>query len=297
MALPENRRMTPRVGAFRARLGPLEPTLRWVEWGPVEGEPVVCVHGLTRTGRDFDVLATRLAERGRRVICPDVFGRGFSDWLPDGSLYAVPTYAAAFQQFLDALGRPYDWVGTSMGGLIGMALAALPGTTPRRMVLNDIGPFIPAGALQRIADYLALSHDFASIEEVETHLRLIHAPFGGLSDAAWRHLAETSARRTPAGRVVLHYDPAIAAPMRNAPIADVDLWPVWDALTPPVLVLRGAESDLLDEATAARMATRPKTLLVNVAGCGHAPALMEHAQTAVIAEFLSHSGQATGSEG
>jgi len=289
--------MTPRPGAFRTRLGPLEPTLRWVEWGPLDGDPVICVHGLTRTGRDFDVLATRLAARGHRVICPDVFGRGFSDWLPDGTLYAVPTYAAAFQQFLDALGRPYDWVGTSMGGLIGMALAALPGTTPRRMVLNDIGPFIPAPALARIADYLAIAQDFASLDEVETHLRLVHAPFGRLPDTAWRHLAETSARRTPAGRLSLHYDPAIAAPMRTGPIADVDLWPVWDALTPPILILRGAESDLLDEATAARMAARSKTLLVNVAGCGHAPALMDHAQTAVIAEFLSHSGAATGTGG
>ena len=294
---PSAPRPAPRAGAFRTRLGPLEPTLRWVEWGPEDGEPVICVHGLTRTSRDFDVLATRLAQRGRRVICPDVFGRGNSDWLPDGSLYAVPTYAAAFQQFLNALGRPYDWVGTSMGGLIGMALAALPGTTPRRLVLNDIGPFIPAAALQRIADYLALSHDFANVEEVETHLRLVHAPFGRLPDAGWRHLAETSARRTPAGRVVLHYDPAIAAPTRGTPAVDIDLWPVWEALTPPILILRGAESDLLDEATAARMASRPKTLLVNVAGCGHAPALMDHAQTAVIAEFLSHSGTATGSEG
>lgn len=287
--------LTPRTGAFRVRLGPLEPTMRWVEWGPADGDPVICVHGLTRTGRDFDVLATRLARLGRRVICPDVFGRGMSDWLPDGSLYAVPTYAAAFQQFLDALGRPYDWVGTSMGGLVGMALAALPGTTPRRLVLNDVGPFIPARALSRIADYLALRQDFRDLEEVETHLRLVHAPFGRLPDAAWRHLAETSARSTPAGRVALHYDPAIAAPMRGAPIVDVDLWPVWEALTPPILILRGAESDLLDEATAARMAARPKTLLVNVAGCGHAPALMDGAQTAVIGEFLSHSGAATAS--
>ncbi|MFC0388578.1 alpha/beta fold hydrolase [Muricoccus vinaceus] len=285
MARPEPPREQPRPGAFRARLGSLEATLRWFEWGPPEGDPILCVHGLTRTGRDFDALATRLARAGRRVICPDVFGRGFSDWLPDGSLYAVPNYAMAFHQFLARLGRPYDWVGTSMGGLIGMAVAATPGAGPRRMVLNDIGPFIPAAALQRIAAYLALSHDFAGIEEVETHLRLVHAPFGNLPDAAWRHLAETSARRTPEGRTVLHYDPAIAAPMAG-PVADVDLWALWNAIRCPVLVLRGAESDLLEESTATAMAGRPATQLVTVAGCGHAPALMDSGQTELVAGFL-----------
>ena len=285
MGLPEG--LSPRPGAFRCRLGPVQATLRWVEWGPVDGMPVVCVHGLTRNGRDFDALAMHLARCGRRVICPDVFGRGFSDWLPDGALYAVPTYAHAFQQFLAQLPQPFDWVGTSMGGLIGMAVGAMPGAGPRRMVLNDIGPFLPAAALRRIAAYLALTHDFAGMEEVETHLRLVHAGFGELPDAAWRHMAETSARRTPAGRLVLHYDPAIAAPVTNTAITDIDLWPVWKALPQPILVLRGAESDLLDEATAAAMAARPGTQLLTVPRCGHAPALIDPGQTLPIVEFLS----------
>ncbi|SHJ34806.1 Pimeloyl-ACP methyl ester carboxylesterase [Roseomonas rosea] len=258
--------------------------------------PVVCVHGLTRNGRDFDALALRLAARGRRVICPDVFGRGFSDWLPDGKLYAVPTYALAFQQFVAQLPKPYDWVGTSMGGLIGMGVGAMPGVAPRRMVLNDIGPFLPGRALQRIAAYLSLRHDFATTEEVETHLRLVHAGFGDLPDAAWRHMAETSARRTPEGRLTLHYDPAIAEPMMSTAITDIDLWPVWETLRQPILVLRGAESDLLDETTAAAMAARPGTRLVTITGCGHAPGLIDPAQTAALADFLGpeHPATATG---
>lgn len=285
MGLPEG--LSPRPGAFRCGVGPFQATLRWVEWGPVDGMPVVCVHGLTRNGRDFDALALHLARRGRRVICPDVFGRGYSDWLPDGKLYAVPTYALAFRQFLAQLPQPFDWVGTSMGGLIGMAVGAMPGVAPRRMVLNDIGPFLPAAALRRIAAYLTMAHDFAAMEEVETHLRLVHAGFGELPDAAWRHMAETSARRTPAGRLVLHYDPAIAAPMMSSAIADIDLWPVWKTLSQPILVLRGAESDLLDETTAAAMAARPATELVTVPRCGHAPALIDAAQTTPIVSFLS----------
>ncbi|MFH5923783.1 alpha/beta fold hydrolase [Roseomonas xinghualingensis] len=285
MASPE----APRPGAFRCSVGPYQATLRWVEWGPADGEPVLCVHGLTRNGRDFDVLAARLAAHGRRVICPDVFGRGFSDWLPDPKLYSVPVYAQAFAQFLAHLPKPFDWIGTSMGGLIGMALAAMPECAPRRMVLNDIGPFLPARALQRIAAYLALAHDFASIEEVETHLRLVHASFGNLSDAAWRQMAESSARLTPEGRWVLHYDPAIAASAANTPITDIDLWQNWEILRLPILVLRGAESDLLDEKTAAAMEARPQTRVVTFSHCGHAPALMEPEQTSIIVGFITQN--------
>ncbi|MBB5695715.1 alpha/beta fold hydrolase [Muricoccus pecuniae] len=289
MASPEG----PIPGAFRCALGPATAVLRWVEWGPPDGMPVVCVHGLTRTGRDFDALAKRLASLGRRVICPDVFGRGNSDWLPDGTLYAVPVYALAFRQFLEALPRPYDWVGTSMGGLIGMAVAGMPEFAPRRMVLNDVGPFLPAAALRRIAAYLSLRPDFTDLDEVETHLRLVHAGFGQLSDETWRQMAETSARRAPGGRLVLHYDPAIAGPMLGGEIADVDLWPVWEAVSPPVLVLRGAESDLLEEGTAARMAERPGVTLATIPGCGHAPGLVDPVQTDLIVDFLSGSGAAT----
>jgi pimeloyl-ACP methyl ester carboxylesterase len=275
----------PRIGALRILLpfGPVE--LRWAEWGPADGAPVVCVHGLTRTGRDFDTLARELAEDGRRVICPDIPGRGLSSWLPDGNLYAVPTYLAVLGPLLQALGS-YDWVGTSMGGLIGMGLASVPGNGLRRMVLNDVGAAIPGAALAGIGAYLGSEPEFKDLAALEAHLRAIHASFGALSPAEWRHLAETSARMTPDGRVVLHYDPAIAVPMRGAPPADVALWPLWEVLDLPVLLLRGAESLLLTAETAERMAAKPGVTLVTVPGCGHAPALMDPAQTGVIRGFL-----------
>ncbi|MFC7551758.1 alpha/beta fold hydrolase [Pseudoroseomonas wenyumeiae] len=219
-----------------------------------------------------------MAEDGRRVICPDIPGRGLSSWLPDGNLYAVPTYLAALGPLLQELGS-YDWVGTSMGGLIGMGLASIPGNSLRRMVLNDVGAAIPAAALIGIGAYLGSEPEFADVAAVEAHLRAIHAGFGPLSPAEWRHLAETSARMMPNGRVVLHYDPAIAVPMRGAPPADVALWPLWETLKLPVLLLRGAESPLLTAETAERMASRPGVTLVTVPGCGHAPALMDPAQT------------------
>ncbi|WP_424813292.1 alpha/beta fold hydrolase [Roseococcus sp. YIM B11640] len=276
----------PRIGALRSTLDGGALTLRWTEWGPVTGRPVVCVHGLTRNGRDFDALGQYLGAEGRRVICPDVPGRGMSGWLPSGALYAVPTYVAALAQLLAGLGE-YDWVGTSMGGLIGMGVAALPGTAMRRMVLNDIGPFIPAASLIRIRDYLQQVQVFDSLEALEAQLRKVHAPFGPLSDLEWRHLATYSARVTASGKFVLHYDPAIVEPMLGA-VGDVDIWPLWNScVTRPVLVLRGESSDLLLPETAARMAEHPHVRLETIAGCGHAPALMEPSQMRLIADFLA----------
>jgi pimeloyl-ACP methyl ester carboxylesterase len=261
--------MTPRMGSLRGPFDFGALTLRWTEWGPVDGRPVVCVHGLTRNGRDFDALAQALAAQGRRVICPDVPGRGISDWLPSGALYGVPTYVAALSPLLAQLGE-YDWVGTSMGGLIGMGLCAVPDVAMRRMVLNDIGPF----------------PEYASLAAVEAQLRKVHAPFGPLSDAEWAHLAQRSARVTASGKFVLHYDPAIVEPMAG-PLADVDLWPLWELCAKrPVLVLRGESSDLLLPETAARMGEAPQVTVETISGCGHAPALMDPAQIALILRFL-----------
>lgn len=266
-------------GAFR--------TLALVEWGPPEGRPVVCVHGLTRTGRDFDALAAALAARGRRVLCPDLPGRGASDRLDDPARYAVPTYVAALAHLLAGLDGPVDWVGTSLGGLCGMAAAAIPGQPIGRLVLNDVGPFVPAAALARIRDYIGTAEQaFPDLGALEVHLRRVHAPFGPLSDAQWRHLAATSARALPDGRVALHYDPAIAVPFHAAPPVDLDLWALWEGLALPVLVLRGETSDLLPAGTAARMAARPGARVETIPGCGHAPALMDPAQVALVADFL-----------
>lgn len=277
---------TPRLGSLRSALDCGALTLRWTEWGPATGRPVVCVHGLTRQGRDFDALARILSGQGRRVICPDIPGRGLSGWLPSGALYAVPTYIAALTPLLAELGE-YDWVGTSMGGLIGMGIAAIPGNALRRMVLNDIGPFVPVAALERIRDYLSATPDFADFAALEEHLRRIHAPFGRLTDAQWRHLAEHSARMTADGQWKLHYDPAIIEPMQGA-LADVDLWALWEfCVRRKVLVLRGEASDLLLPEVLARMDEHPDVQVATIPGCGHAPALMEPSQIALITDFLA----------
>lgn len=261
-------------------------TMRWWEWGPEGGPPVICVHGLTRSGRDFDVLARSLAAAGRRVICPDLPGRGASDWLPDPMLYQPPTYVAALSHLLARIDGPVDWVGTSLGGICGIAIAATPGHPIRRLVLNDIGAFVPQAAMARIRDYMAGSTVFEDLPALEAHLREVHAPFGPLSDAEWRHLAETSARPADGG-VALHFDPAIAAPIVGQEAQAVDMHALWAQVQVPVLLIRGADSDILPQATAAEMAAQPHVRLTEIAGTGHAPALMDPAQVALVAGFLA----------
>ena len=261
-------------------------TMRWWEWGPQDGAPVVCVHGLTRSGRDFDVLAAALAAAGRRVICPDLPGRGASDWLPDPMLYQPPVYISALSHLLARIDGPVDWVGTSLGGICGMGIAATPGHPIRRMVLNDIGAFVPQEAMARIRDYMGNEPVFRDIPDLEAHLRVVHAPFGHLSDAEWRHLAETSARPAEGG-VALHYDPAISAPIRSQEAQALDLQPLWDRVKIPVLLIRGAESDLLLRETATTMAAAAHVQLAEIPDAGHAPALMDPAQVALVADFLA----------
>ena len=261
--------------------------LSYADWGsPDAARTIVCVHGLTRNGRDFDHLATALQDHAR-VICPDMVGRGLSDPLRDPEQYALPTYVAHMLQLLDQLELgQVDWVGTSMGGLIGMGVAA-SGAPIRRLVLNDIGPFIPKAALERINRHLGLSLSFASLEALEAHLREIHAGFGPLSDAEWRHLAEHSASRREDGTFRLSYDQRLAEPMKRGPIADIDLWPVWDQVRCPVLVLRGTQSELLLAATAEEMTRRgPGAEVVEIDGTGHAPALMARDQIAIVRDWL-----------
>jgi pimeloyl-ACP methyl ester carboxylesterase len=181
-----------------------------------------------------------------------------------------------------------DWVGTSMGGLIGMGVAAMEASPIRKLVLNDVGPFLPKAALQRINTYLGLDLRFASLDALEAHLREIHAGFGPLTDAEWRHLAEHSAARREDGRFGLNYDQRLGQPMTTGPIEDIDLWPVWDQIRCPVLVLRGVDSDLLLPATAAEMTGRgPKAEMIEVDGTGHAPALMAKDQIAIVAAWLN----------
>ena len=262
--------------------------LAYLDWGE-QGAPrtVVCVHGLTRNAHDFDVLAAALAARDCRVVAIDVAGRGCSGWLADPSRYVVPVYAAHLTRFLDLLGlRGVDWIGTSMGGLIGMALAA--GDTPpmTRLVVNDIGPFVADATLAQIRGYLGLDLVFKGMAELEAHLRLIHASFGQLTDAQWRALALHSSRATPEG-LRLHYDPAIREPFIAAAEGNIDLWQLWDRIRCPTLVLHGAESVLLTGDVLDQMRQRgPAIEVVTFAGVGHAPALMSADQIAVIERWL-----------
>jgi pimeloyl-ACP methyl ester carboxylesterase len=272
--------------------GPLK--LGYVEWGdPGAARTVLCIHGLTRNARDFDFLAAELAADAR-VIAVDVAGRGRSGWLADPSRYVAPTYIGHMVGFLAALGlTQIDLVGTSMGGIIGMGLATLPvapGGRPliRRLVLNDIGGFAPASSLAPIAVYLGAPPKlFADLAAVEQHLRFIHQGFGPLSDANWAHLARHSSRPL-AGGYVMHYDPMIAAPFLGSTAQDLVLWPFYDAITCPTLVLRGGESPLLPADVADEMTRRgPRAQLVTFPGIGHAPALMAADQIAAVRDFLA----------
>jgi len=266
--------------------------IAYTEWGaPDNPRVVVCVHGLTRNGRDFDDLAAALAD-DFRVVCPDVVGRGRSDWLIDKTAYGYPQYCADITALIARFGVDrVDWVGTSMGGLIGMVMASLANSPVRRLVVNDVGPFIPKAALERLAIYVGSRSRFSDMEEVVRHFATVYAPFGPLTEAQWLQIAEHSVRQRDDGEYELRYDPAIANPFREQEIADVDLWAVWDAITCPTLALRGGESDLLMRATAEEMTCRgPKADLHEFAGIGHAPALMAGDQISVIRGWLLADG-------
>ena len=258
------------------------------EWGhPASSRTLVCAHGLTRNGRDFDFLAVALADR-IRVLCPDMPGRGESEWLRDPNDYVFPTYLTAITAVLARADvDEIAWLGTSMGGLLGMILAAQPATPIVRLVVNDIGPAIEPAALVRIAGYVGLDPVFETLKALEAHVREVSATFGALTDAQWAALAESTARQTPDGRWRLKYDPGIAVPFRSAATPGSDVWGVWDAIRCPTLVLRGVESDLLSSQTASAMRTRgPKPRLVEFAGVGHAPMLLSAEQIAPVVAFL-----------
>jgi len=266
--------------------------MAYVEWGdPANPQVLVCVHGLTRCSRDFDFLAQALAA-DYRVVCPDVAGRGRSDWLRNKALYAIPQYCADMTNLLAKLDvESVDWVGTSMGGLIGMALACQSETPIARLVLNDVGPVITAVSLARIGTYLGTAPRFDTIEQAEAFVRFVSATFGSFSDAQWRHLTVHVTRTAADGKVEFAYDPGIAQPFREMQAAgegrDVEMWPLYDGVACPTLLLRGESSDLLTHETALQMTGRgPRARLVEVPGVGHAPMLMDAAQVAPVREFL-----------
>jgi pimeloyl-ACP methyl ester carboxylesterase len=261
--------------------------ITYYEWGDVANPRVLfCAHGLTRNGRDFDALAQSLSDR-YRVLCPDIVGRGLSDWLPHKADYAYPIYCADMAALIARCGaEEIDWLGTSLGGIIGIALASRPGSPIRRLIVNDVGPFIPKASLDRIGVYVGMAPKFADYPAAEKYVRMVSAPFGPLTDAQWRHLTETSIK-AERGQFVFRYDPGIAENFRLVQ-GDVSMWPMWDALTCPTLVLRGMESDLLLAATAREMSTRgPPTRVVEFSGVGHAPMLMDTEQIDAVRDFLA----------
>jgi pimeloyl-ACP methyl ester carboxylesterase len=271
--------------------------IHYTEWGTAQRGTVVAWHGLARTGRDMDELAAHLSGRGWRVICPDTIGRGLSQWAADPhDEYQLAFYAriaaGLFEQLqIDAA----HWVGTSMGGAIGTVCASglfqpqLKGRI-RSLLLNDNAPELAAPALERIKAYAGSPPAFDTIVDLEAFFRQVYKPYGWLSDAQWLRLTETSTRRLPDGRVTPHYDPAMVRQFTDHP-ADYSIWNHYDALEIPVLCLRGAESDLVLRDTTAEMLGRGPglhglTRVVEIEGCGHAPALNVPAQLDLVTSFI-----------
>ena len=266
--------------------------LHYMEWGAGSRPTVIAWHGLARTGRDMDELAAHLSApaQGYRVICPDTIGRGLSEWSPvPQDEYCLAFYAQLATALADQLALDrFHWVGTSMGGAIGLVAAAGPlRGRIGRLVMNDMGPQVAASALERIRSYAGNPSAFATVSELEHYFRTVYRPYGFLTDAQWRRLTESSTRRLPDGRVTPHYDPALVQQFVNYP-NDHDRWPEYDSLTIPVLCLRGVDSDLLEANTAAQMALRgPRAQVVTIAGCGHAPALNVPDQLGLVGSFLA----------
>lgn len=270
--------------------------IAYTDWGDSQNPHVViCVHGLTRNCRDFDYLANVL-QNDFRVICADVVGRGQSDWLEHAHDYDhYPLYLSDAISLVAHIQSQYkkpiilDWVGISMGGLIGMILAIQPNipVSINKLVISDIGPLIPASALKRIAEYVGKDPHFKSFDEFRAYMKLISISFGPLTEEQWTHLAIHSVREYPDGSFGFRYDPRIAISFKEHEIKDIDLWAQWDMLTVPTLVLRGTESDILSTETAAQMKIRgPKAKVVEFIGIGHSPMLVDAEQIDIVRDFI-----------
>jgi len=266
--------------------------MAYVEWGdPHNPRVLICAHGLTRMGRDFDRLGRALAEH-YRVVCPDVVGRGRSDWLREPMHYSVPQYVADMVTLIARINaQSVHYVGTSMGGLIGISLAGLADSPVSRLVINDVGPRLDAAALVRIGSYVGKPVRFAGLEQAIDYVSTVAAPFGLHTREEWREITEPSLRRD-GGEWVLHYDPLIAMPFgavtpQAAAAGEAAMWKLYDAIGCPTLITRGAESDLLSRETAAEMSRRgPRARVVEFAGVGHAPMFFHDDQISVVREFL-----------
>ena len=267
------------------------------EWGdPLNPKVLVCVHGVTRVGDDFDHLARALCDE-YRVVCPDVVGRGRSDRLRDPAHYVIPQYVADMVTLVARVTAPHDarevhWFGTSMGGLIGMVLASLEGTPISRMVLNDIGPVLDQGAMQRIGEYIGQDIRFPSFEAGAQYVKAVSMSFGPHTEEEWFKLSSDVLRQEADGQWIRHYDLGLAQPFKaitpeRAAGDEAALWAAWDAIRCPTLLVRGEHSDLLSRETAAEMTARgPKPRMVEIPGVGHAPTFIQEHQIAIAREFL-----------
>lgn len=277
--------MVPRSKQFKT---PSSHHISYVEWGDSANENILfCVHGLTRNGRDFDHLARALSSH-YRIICPDIVGRGKSEWLHDKSHYNYSTYVADMLALVEEIGvKRLDWVGTSMGGLIGMTIAAFYPELIRSLVLNDIGAFVPGDALKRIGKYVGQAPNFANKTEAETYMRKIFMPFGINRDEDWQHMVEHGVEKTEDNSWRLAYDPTITDVFAGKDIQDMDLWSLWEKIENRTLTLRGALSDILLKDTAQQMEKLGvKAKLVEFQGVGHAPALMDTVQIETVKNWL-----------
>ncbi|MGN6085493.1 alpha/beta fold hydrolase [Trinickia sp.] len=274
--------------------------MAYTEWGdPDNPRVLVCVHGLTRSGRDFDRVAAALSDV-YRVVCPDVVGRGRSDWLPDPNRYAVPQYVADMVTLIARLNvETVDWFGTSMGGLIGMTLAGLPNSPVRKLLMNDIGPHIEPEALRRIGGYVGERVQFATLEEGIAHAASLAATFGPLTADEWREINTPLFAQRDDGAWAFRYDPAIAVPFGTttpeaAAAGEAALWHWFAAIDGPVLVVRGETSDLLSRETVARMIECGRSVqCVEIPGVGHAPAFLDPQQIALARRFFCDAGHAS----
>ena len=260
--------------------------VHYTEWGdPTNPRVLICAHGLTRCGRDFDTLA-RAMEDHYRVICPDVAGRGESDWLTNKSDYNYAQYLSDMTAMLARTNvESVDWVGTSMGGILGMLLASHANTPIKRMVVNDVGAFIPKAALERISLYLGAAPRFADFESIVMAVRAV-SPFGEMSDETWRELTIPLVKQAADGSWQFRYDPGIGDVFKIGAIADIDFSPIWEKIVCPVLVTRGADSDLLLKSTFDSMCRKAHTRGVEFANVGHAPMFQEASQISAVRGFL-----------
>jgi pimeloyl-ACP methyl ester carboxylesterase len=269
--------------------------INYLEWGNVDEfanqDTLLCVHGLTRNARDFDYFASKLCDK-YRIVCPDVVGRGDSDHLLTDEAYNYLQYNADMNTLIARLGdTQINWIGTSMGGIIGMVLASVAQSPIRRLVVNDIGPEVSRDALLSIAQYIGKSEEFASLKDIEEYLRKIYPEFAPMSDDDWVHMAKYSSKRTEHGTYRMKFDPRIGDAFRDSiSYFNVDMWETWERITCPVLVLRGKNSSFLSEETAQRMLEcGPETELIEFDDTGHTPTLRNDEQVDVIAEWLART--------